>query len=151
MVGKNALCISIQAGSLVHQGGIQITYHGSLMNIEQNTDFLGLDMHRGEFGIFGEFVVKPRRFYLGLNTGFYPFVYLGNRSQEFGKSAESYGLNSKLNFRYRSDDGLSLNFYFKLDFTFIDPSGEGRDGRFGKSARDQTISLGLDLGYSSQP
>ena len=141
----------IQTRSLVHQGGLQVVYQGSLMDIENNTDFLGLDMHRAEFGIFGEFIVSPERFYLALNTGFYPFVYLGNRSEEFGASAESYGINSKINFRYRSDDGLSLNLYIKLDFTFIDPIGEGRDGRLGKTARDQTISIGLDLGYASPP
>ncbi len=141
----------IRTQTLVHQSGIQLAYHGTLMDIEQNTDFLGLDMHQAELGIFGEFVIKPKRFYLALNAGFYPFVYLGNRSEEFGKAAETYGLNSKISFRYRSTDGISISFYIKLDFTFIEPNGTGRDGRVGESAKDQNLSLGLNIGYASSP
>ena len=141
----------IRAIQRTHQIGLIAAYHGTLMDIQNNTDFLGLDMHQAEIGLLGDFVITPSRFYLILSGGFRPIVSLGNRESEFGATSDNYGISSRIEFLYRGLDGLALGFYLNLDFVFIDTNGEGRDGRIGNLAKDQTISIGLALGFCSSP
>ena len=135
----------------IHQIGLSVSYHGALMNIAPNSEFLGLDTHLTELGIFGEFTILPQHFYLELGGGFHPLASLGNRVEEFGASSENYGLAAWVGFRYRSQSGLTLSLMLHLDFLFSEPIGTGRDGRIGETARDQTISLDFDIGFSSSP
>jgi hypothetical protein len=141
----------IKAGQRTHQTGILVAYHGTLMNIQSNADFLGLDVHQAEIGISGDFVVIPRTFNLTLIGGFRPLIFLGNREKELAMKSDSYGISSRVAFHYRGEDGLSLGVHLNLNFIFIELEGMGRDGRVGKEARDQTISLGFTIGFRSSP
>ena len=141
----------LRTASQAHQVGFGLTYHGELMNLTYNPEYLGLDLHLADLSLFGEFVLSPSTLYLTLEGGVRPFASLGNRVTELGSSAESYGGSSSIGLRYRSSDGLTLAFKFHLALLYSTPIGEGRGGRLGTEAKDQTISLDISLGYSSDP
>ncbi len=141
----------LQTQQRTHQMGFSISYHGTLMNVAPNQEYLGLDTHLVDLGLFGEFVLSPSVFYLLLQSGFRPVASFGNRVTELGASAESYGASSGIGFRYRSAEGITLGLMIHLSFLFSEPVGEGRGGRIGESARDQTLSVDIDLGLSSNP
>ena len=149
--GGFAFAYPLRTARQAHQIGFSLMYYGELMNLTPNPEYLGLDLHLIDLSLFGEFVLSPGSLYLNLEGGIRPFASHGNRVTELGSSAESYGGASSIGVRYRSPDGLTLSFKLQLAVLFSTPIGEGRGGRVGTEAKDQTISLGLDLGYSSNP
>lgn len=149
--GGLAYAYPIRTSRQAHQVGFSLTYHGELMNLTPNPEYLGLDLHLIDLSVFGEFVLTPSTLYLTLEGGIRPFASLGNRVTELGSSAESYGGSSSIGFRYRSSDGITLGLKLQLALLYSSPKGEGRGGRIGTEARDQTIALDLNLGFSSNP
>ena len=119
--------------------------------LADNPEYLGTTYHMVELKLLGIFSMVPGELWFDLGGGFLPWVGLGDSVEEVGESSQNIGASAIMGLRYRLPDGLSIGLSLMLDFVFYDPQGEGRSGRIGDSARDQIISIRLELGWMSEP
>ena len=119
--------------------------------IAENPEYVGTTYHMVELKLLGIFSMIPNEVWFDLGGSFLPWVGLGDSVNEVGESSQNIGAGAHMGLRYRLPDGLSIGLALMLDFVFYDPQGEGRSGRIGDSARDQIISINLELGWMSEP
>jgi hypothetical protein len=133
-----------------HIIGLELKYRSLDLNLSDNPHYLGVEYAIFELNLIGALVLIPRKLWLDISGGVQPWVGLVGTVDEVGETSQNIGASTKMGVRYRADGGLSLGMHLGIDFIFYDAQGEGRNGRVGESARDQIISINIDLGWMSQ-
>ena len=140
----------LSTGRRAHTIGLELKYRSLDLKLSKNPHYLGVEYAIFELNLMGELVLLPRRLWLDLSGGVQPWIGLADTVQEVGEESQTIGASTKMGVRYRAQGGLSLGVHLGIDFVFYDIQGEGRSGRVGESARDQIITINLDLGWMSE-